>query len=253
MNKFWHPYCCKVNYHFSPRCFAMEIPRPIPANLESQQAWWQYDIETARGQPSPAFKGGARYDVVVIGGGFTGLWTALTLKQRRPQLQVAVLEAFRVGDGASTRNGGIVHGYWQSLASNVKTLGVDAALDLAYLGSRAQDAFRAYASACDNDVDWREAGNLRVSTCPAQERQLAVHRRDHAGWRDPAELHDHGDLPVLQRLAEIRANPEQRPGRSYCRRQAGHHRRTWSGGHPRPGCHRPLPLGRMQSAVISHR
>ncbi|MEJ8664202.1 NAD(P)/FAD-dependent oxidoreductase [Pseudomonas sp. LP23] len=150
----------------------MEIPRPIPANLESQQAWWQYDIETARGQPSPAFKGGARYDVVVIGGGFTGLWTALTLKQRRPQLQVAVLEAFRTGDGASTRNGGIVHGYWQSLASNIKTLGVDAALDLAHLGSRAQDAFRAYASACDNDVEWREAGNLRVSTCPAQERQL---------------------------------------------------------------------------------
>ena len=45
-------------------------------------------------------------DVAIVGAGFTGLWTAYYLKQRDPSLRIAVLEAERVGFGASGRNGG---------------------------------------------------------------------------------------------------------------------------------------------------
>lgn len=45
-------------------------------------------------------------DVVIIGGGFTGMWTAYYLAQSAPHLRVTVLEAGRVGFGASGRNGG---------------------------------------------------------------------------------------------------------------------------------------------------
>ncbi|MGV8884793.1 MAG: NAD(P)/FAD-dependent oxidoreductase [Microbacteriaceae bacterium] len=45
-------------------------------------------------------------DLVVVGGGYTGLWTALLAKERNPELRVAVLEARTVGWAASGRNGG---------------------------------------------------------------------------------------------------------------------------------------------------
>lgn len=65
--------------------------------------------------------GDRRADVVVIGAGFTGLWTALHLIDRGPSLDVVVLEAAVVGHGASGRNGGFVdpsltHGIHNGLA-----------------------------------------------------------------------------------------------------------------------------------------
>lgn len=44
--------------------------------------------------------------MVIVGGGLTGLWSALALKEKRPELGVAILEAAQCGFGASGRNGG---------------------------------------------------------------------------------------------------------------------------------------------------
>lgn len=52
----------------------------------------------------PSLKGASKADVVVVGGGYTGLSTALELAERG--YDVALLEAHRVGFGASGRNGG---------------------------------------------------------------------------------------------------------------------------------------------------
>lgn len=51
-------------------------------------------------------------DVVIVGGGFTGLWTAYYLLRSRPDLSVVILEAEHVGFGASGRNGGWVSALW---------------------------------------------------------------------------------------------------------------------------------------------
>jgi NADPH-dependent 2,4-dienoyl-CoA reductase/sulfur reductase-like enzyme len=48
----------------------------------------------------------ARADVVIVGAGYTGLWTAYYLLKADPSLDVVVLEAEHVGFGASGRNGG---------------------------------------------------------------------------------------------------------------------------------------------------
>ena len=64
--------------------------------------------ETARPADPPAtWAGDGEADVVVIGAGFTGLSTAYELSRRHPDLRVVVLEARRVGNGASGRNGGM--------------------------------------------------------------------------------------------------------------------------------------------------
>jgi glycine/D-amino acid oxidase-like deaminating enzyme len=58
----------------------------------------------------PALDGVVEADVCIVGGGFTGLWTAYELRRADPGLTVAVLEARHVGFGASGRNGGWVLG-----------------------------------------------------------------------------------------------------------------------------------------------
>jgi glycine/D-amino acid oxidase-like deaminating enzyme len=45
-----------------------------------------------------------RFDVAIVGAGYTGLWTALYLKEFRPDLSVVLLDAVEPGFGASGRN-----------------------------------------------------------------------------------------------------------------------------------------------------
>src|SRR6185312_1263814 len=58
----------------------------------------------------PALAGDREVDVCIVGGGFTGLWTAYELCRADPRLEVVVLEREVAGFGASGRNGGWVVG-----------------------------------------------------------------------------------------------------------------------------------------------
>jgi glycine/D-amino acid oxidase-like deaminating enzyme len=111
-------------------------------------------------------------DVAVIGGGYTGLWTALALREREPSLRVAVLEAARVGEGPSGRNGGFLHGYWSSLARLQARFGDEGALAVARAAAAIIPGVRAFAESRDEDVWLREAPMLRVSAAPAQDEVL---------------------------------------------------------------------------------
>jgi len=59
--------------------------------------------------PRPSLSGPTDVDVVIVGAGFTGLWTAYYLKKADPHLRIAVLEREIAGFGASGRNGGWCH------------------------------------------------------------------------------------------------------------------------------------------------
>jgi len=61
-------------------------------------------------EPRPALPGPCEVDVCIVGGGFTGLWTAYELRRADPSLEVVVLEREFAGFGASGRNGGWVFG-----------------------------------------------------------------------------------------------------------------------------------------------
>ena len=66
-------------------------------------SYWQ---ETSRHVPGPVLRGSHDVDVAIVGGGFTGLWTAYHLRRADPSLRVAVIEREMIGFGASGRNGG---------------------------------------------------------------------------------------------------------------------------------------------------
>lgn len=143
-----------------------------PSAPDAERASWWYRDALAPLAPCPPLAGEHAVDVAIVGGGFTGLWTALALRERAPGLSVAVLEAHRCGSGASGKNGGKVSGYWPSLGGLARALGDDAALSVARAGARAQDEMRRWCTAPGRDVWWREAGNLRVATTPAQDAKI---------------------------------------------------------------------------------
>ncbi len=152
--------------------------------LPGDPSWWFTDALKAEGgvAPSPSLSGEITADVAIVGGGFTGLWTALALRERAPGLSVVLIEASLCGSGASGKNGGKTHGYWGSLGGIEASLGSDAALAVARAGTKAQDAIRRFATAPGRDVWWRESGNVRVSTCPAQDAKVAA--TEMAGLQD---------------------------------------------------------------------
>jgi glycine/D-amino acid oxidase-like deaminating enzyme len=155
--------------------------------------------------------------VCVIGGGYTGLWTALAVREREPSARVVILEAERCGAGPSGRNGGFLHGYWASVAETRVTLGNDGALRLARAGERIVPAVRALGA----DVWLREAGILLVSTAPAQDAAVdravagaaALGAAEEAVPLDARELADRIRSPAFRRGVLFRDGATVQPAR----------------------------------------
>jgi glycine/D-amino acid oxidase-like deaminating enzyme len=136
--------------------------------------WWIEDALALEGDrtDAPPLHSHLDVDVAVVGGGYTGLWTALALLDRDPSATVAVLEAEYCGAGPSGRNGGFIEGYWPAVGELRKLFGDEAAVRLATAGEGIRPAVRALGE----DVWLREAGMLMVATTARQEAAI-----DHAG------------------------------------------------------------------------
>jgi glycine/D-amino acid oxidase-like deaminating enzyme len=171
-------------------------------------SWWLEDALAREGdpEPAPALAGDATADVAIVGGGYTGLWTALALRERAPELRVTLLEAEICGHGPSGRNGGFVHGYWASLPSLLPVLGEERSVELAVAGERVIPGIRAWAESRGEDVWLREAGMLEVSAAPAQDSAIekaaeaaaGVGRAEHAVALAPAEVAERVSSPVFR-------------------------------------------------------
>jgi glycine/D-amino acid oxidase-like deaminating enzyme len=107
-------------------------------------------------------------DVAIVGGGYVGLWTALRLKDLDPGCDVALVEADICGGGASGRNGGQLHGWWERVDSLVRRFGDDNALALARASEEAIDEIGRLESAAGLDIEFRAGGWLWTATTEAQ-------------------------------------------------------------------------------------
>jgi glycine/D-amino acid oxidase-like deaminating enzyme len=111
--------------------------------------------------------------VAVVGGGYTGLWTALAVRERLPDARVVVLEAEICGHGPSGRNGGFLNGWWAVLGDLRRLVGDDGALEIARAGARIVPAVREFCERRGEDVWLRVGGELKVSAAPAQDAAVA--------------------------------------------------------------------------------
>ena len=134
-------------------------------------SWWLEDALAREGNPEPAaaLSGDTTADVAIVGGGYTGLWTALALRERAPDLGITLVEAEICGHGPSGRNGGFVHGYWASLPGILAVLGDERGLELAVAGEQIIPGIRAWAEGRGEDVWLVQAGMLEASAAPAQD------------------------------------------------------------------------------------
>src|SRR6476619_2590146 len=82
------------------------LPAMISASGPSSGSLWHSTLPETERTPRPSLPGDTSADVVIVGAGYTGLWTAYALKQAEPSLRIVVCEREIAGFGASGRNGG---------------------------------------------------------------------------------------------------------------------------------------------------
>ncbi len=145
---------------------AITMRRPIQAAAEDRSFWLQ-DIEaTAATKP---LNGDSNADVVVVGGGYTGLWTALRLVAMAPDTRVCVVEAGCCGSGASGRNGGQVHSWYAEIDTLAEVVGDTEARRLCAASAEAIEELATLQTSGAIDMDLRLDGWLWTASSKAQE------------------------------------------------------------------------------------
>ncbi len=102
-------------------------------DAELRPLWFDPEIMS---EPQPPVSSDQKCDLLIVGGGFTGLWAALQAKERRPDADIILIEKTHIGYGASGRNGGflttsVVHGHanaeerFPSESDKLEELGVE--------------------------------------------------------------------------------------------------------------------------------
>ncbi|RQP10484.1 MAG: FAD-dependent oxidoreductase [Microbacteriaceae bacterium] len=147
--------------------------RPAPASVVShalahtrQAPFWLDELgEAPRHEP---LRGETSTDLAIVGGGFTGLWTAVRAKQRDPERRVVLLEAKTLGWAQSGRNGGFVEASITHGEENGRSRWPDEYAQLARLGMENLDAIERTVLEHSLDVQWERTGELDVATEPHQ-------------------------------------------------------------------------------------
>ncbi|MGN6254610.1 MAG: NAD(P)/FAD-dependent oxidoreductase [Solirubrobacterales bacterium] len=150
--------------------------------------------EAGEPEPRPSLTGDLAADVLVLGGGYTGMWTAWYARQLEPEARVVLLEAEPVcGHGPSGRNGGFCNAMWFSLASMRDRWGDEGALATAHAAQEAVGRIERFCEEREVDAWFRPAGYVQVSTAPAH---------DGAWARALAACRELGVPEMLQPLSE---------------------------------------------------
>ncbi|WP_026440511.1 NAD(P)/FAD-dependent oxidoreductase [Acidocella facilis] len=153
-----------------------------------------YAASANRQDARPPLEGAIAAEICIIGGGFTGVNAALELAQRGRH--VVLLEAVRIGFGASGRNGGqIVNGYSRDLDVIAQRYGVAAGRKIAGMAREGGDIIRERVARYQIDCDLKPGGIFAALT-QSQLRGLAHHVRiwESFGYQDGFELLDQTGL-----------------------------------------------------------
>ncbi|MGW5342130.1 FAD-dependent oxidoreductase [Streptomyces sp. HUAS TT3] len=153
--------------------------------------WYATDATGGAAPPRAPLTGDATADVVIVGGGYTGLWTAYYLKTSAPDLRVTVLEQKFCGYGASGRNGGWLYNGIAGRDRYARLHGRPAAQRLQQAMNATVTEVIDVAAKEAIDADVHRGGVLEVARTPAQLRRLkAFHEAELAFGETDRELLD---------------------------------------------------------------
>ena len=145
----------------------------------------------------PPLAGPADVDLLIVGGGYTGLWTALHAAQRHPDARIMLIEAQRLGWAASGRNGGFVESSLTHGAANGKSRWPDEFDHLERLGAANLEGMQRDIDTYGMKVEWERTGMLTVATEPHQVAWLREAADDGEGdFLDQAAVRAEVDSPT---------------------------------------------------------
>ncbi|MEA2419302.1 MAG: hypothetical protein QOE60_1508 [Thermoleophilaceae bacterium] len=135
--------------------------------MNAGSVFWLEAALAADERACPPLAGTVRADICIVGGGYTGLWTALELREQAPDASIALIEAHSCGLGASGRNGGWMTSWVDELDALVEKFGPDQARWLAEQSSTTIRRIQEFTQSTGIDCHFRQEGTLWVATTPA--------------------------------------------------------------------------------------
>jgi glycine/D-amino acid oxidase-like deaminating enzyme len=168
------------------------------ATVRSSVFW----IDDAPAETFPRLRGEERADLVIVGGGFCGLWTALRAKERNPDRSVVLVEARRIGWAASGRNGGFAEASLTHGTDNGMSRWPDDMPTIERLGEENLQGIIDAVARYDMDCDLTIPGLLHVAVEEYQREQLERSASAHAQYLDADQTRARVNSPTY--LASMR-------------------------------------------------
>lgn len=139
----------------------------------SQPFWFAQAMKQEQGAQPNVLTSDIQTDICIVGGGYTGLWTAINIKQQQPDLDVVIIDKGLCGSGASGRNGGCMLTWSTKYLSMKKLYGEEEAASLVAASEQAVYELEAFCQAHNIDAQLRRHGALYTATSLAQEGSMA--------------------------------------------------------------------------------
>ncbi|HEX7834434.1 MAG TPA: FAD-dependent oxidoreductase, partial [Pseudolysinimonas sp.] len=161
---------------------------------ESRKAvFW---LEDAPGERSRRLEGPMDADLAIVGGGYTGLWTAIRAKERDPERSVVIIEASTIGWAASGRNGGFVEASLTHGEANGERRWPEELRQLDRIGHANLDAIEDTVAKYNMDVDFERTGTLSVAIEPHELEWIEGPSTPHDVYLDQDEVRAEVDSPT---------------------------------------------------------
>jgi hypothetical protein len=196
----------------NPRAGSSHFPRPgilalfmdesiTEAHLEAiadadPYPYWYEDADEPDSNPTLVRTISA--DLCVVGGGYTGLWTALLAKERDPSRDVVLIDARQVGSAASGRNGGFMEASLTHGVANGQRRFPDELAVLERLGLENLNQIEAAIGRYQIDCDYERTGVIDVATTRHAPSYFDELREDYAQLRQLGQRVELLDREAMQ-------------------------------------------------------
>lgn len=130
--------------------------------------WLEQALELETKSNSKPLNSPIEADICIVGGGFTGLWSAIKLKQSKPELNIVIVEARLCGSGASGRNGGCMLTWSTKYPSLARLFGQAEAARLVRASENAVYAMEAFCHEHKINCEMRVDGTYYTASNSAQ-------------------------------------------------------------------------------------
>ena len=124
-------------------------------------------------------------ELLIVGGGFTGLWAAMQAKERKPDANIILIEQTFVGDGASGRCGGFLSSTLAHSQTNTEHRFADEAERLEELGTQNMQEFLETLERFNIDARYEKTGEMFVALDLESANRMQLEYQEAVPWLTP--------------------------------------------------------------------